>query len=159
MADLPSQPKTNEEAAKDANVQTQPETLEISPRTEAMVEQSMPHETEDAKRETKQLVEAIKQRAQQEVQGAQQVTLDMYLGAVRKAKDSMQGDRVFDPEKIEHSIGLIQADAQKNMNAVLDELKQMGDRLGDRLSDAAKAAWNTFKQTSDKEEAIAPEKE
>lgn len=136
MADLPSQPKP------DTATNT---TVDISPRTDAMVEQSMANESASVKQETKQLVEALKSRAQREVQGAQQVTLDTYLGAVRKAKETLQGSQTFDPDKIERSMGLIQADAQKNMASVMEELKEMGDRLGDRITDAAQAAWDTFK--------------
>ncbi len=110
----------------------------------------MANEPESVKQETKQLVQALKSRAQREVQGAQQVTLDVYLGAVRKAKESLKGNQTFDPDKIERSMGLIQADAQKNMASVLEEIKEIGDKLGDRITDAAKAAWDTFKHSDDK---------
>lgn len=148
-------PAMNETPMDSETINAMPETSEtvnevpelptdVSARTEAIVEQSMANEPEAVKQETMQLVEALTTRAQSELQGAQQVTLDMYLGAVRNATEMLKENRVFDPQKIERSLGAIQADAQKNMNSVLDDIKKFGEQLGDRVDAAAKAAWETF---------------
>ena len=158
MATHPSQPMPddkppmNDTPVEGMPVNTAPETsaavnevpTPISARTEEIVERSMANEPEAVKQETMQLVEALTTRAQSELQGAQQVTMDMYLGAVRNATEMLQENRVFDPQKIERSLSAIQADAQKNMAAVLDDIKKFGEQFGDRVDAAAKAAWETF---------------
>ena len=158
MATHPSQPMPDDKptmnetptdgaatnAAPEASATVNEMPTSVSTRTEEIVERSMANEPEAVKQETMQLVEALTTRAQSELQGAQQVSLDMYLGAVRNATEMLQENRVFDPQKIERSLSMIQADAQKNMESVLDDIKKFGERLGDRVDAAAKAAWETF---------------
>jgi len=46
----------------------------ISPETDALVEQEMSGQNDEVKQETKALIEAIKKRAQSEIQTAQDLT-------------------------------------------------------------------------------------
>lgn len=123
--------------------------ISISPQTDALVEESMPAAQEQIKQETKALIETLKRRAQAEVQGAQKITVDTYLTAVRSAKEALEATRLFDPERIERSVALIQQEAQKNMQSILDEINQWSDRL----AEAAKVAWETLTQSSSKPDA------
>ncbi len=52
------------------------------------------------------------------------------------------------PKRIEHSVEMIQKDAQENWQKTVDEIKA----LGDRLQEAAQVAWNIImrKNSSDK---------
>jgi hypothetical protein len=83
------------------------------------------------------LIEAMKTRAQSEIHKARNYTLETYLSSVKKAKTSLEEENLFDPERIENSLKLLQKDAEKNWESIL----QQAQELGDRLSDAAKAAW------------------
>lgn len=113
--------------------------VEVSPETKAMVEEDegLKDATEQVKNETMALIEAMKTRAQSEIHKARNYTLETYLSSVKKAKASLEEENLFDPERIENSLKLLQKDAEKNWDSIL----QQAQELGDRLSDAAKAAW------------------
>jgi len=114
--------------------------VEVSPETNALVEGEMPDADADLKQETKALVDAIKKRAQAEAKGAGDLTRDAYLNAVRQARETIEQNKLFDPERIEYSFWLVQKEAEKNWQSVLDEILM----IGDRLADAAKAAWDAL---------------
>jgi gas vesicle protein len=122
--------------------QTTSSDIVISPETDALVEQEMTGQNADLKEETKALIEAIKKRAQSEIQTAQDLTREGYLSAVRQAREAIEQTQLIDPDRIEHSVQLIQEEAQKNWQSIMDEIQN----LGDRLSEAAKAAWNALTQ-------------
>lgn len=112
----------------------------VSPETDDLVEQEMAGQDEQIKAETKALVEAIKTRAQSEVENAQTITQDAYLNAVRSAREAVEQNQLFDPKRIEHSVNMIQRDAEKNWQKTVDEIAS----LGDRLQEAAQAAWDVL---------------
>ena len=119
--------------------------VEISPQTDALVEKEMAGESDDLKRETKALIDAIKKRAQAEAAAATEtaqsvgtMTRDAYLDAVRKARETLeQNQLLFERDRVEYSMKLIQMEAEKNWESILNEVKEWGDRL----TEAAKAAW------------------
>ena len=120
-----------------------PETKEttivpVSPETDALVEKEMAGQDEQIKAETKALVEAIKKRAQSEIENAQTLTQDAYLNAVRSAREAIEQNKLLDPKRIEHSVELIQRDAQENWQKIADEITD----LGNRLQEAAQVAWD-----------------
>lgn len=116
--------------------------ITISPETDALVEQEMAGQNADIKQETKALIEAIKKRAQSEIHTAQDLTREAYLTAVRRARETIEETKLIDPDRLEQSVQLIQQEAQKNWQSITDEIQ----RLGDRLTEAAKAAWNALTQ-------------
>jgi malate synthase len=97
-------------------------------------------ETDDLKHETKELIEALKRRAQAEAESAGTLTRETYLNAIRRAREAVEGERVIERDRIEHSWAIIQEEADKNWQTLLKEVSQ----LGDRFQDAAKAAWDAF---------------
>ncbi|HBQ97246.1 MULTISPECIES: hypothetical protein [unclassified Roseofilum] len=113
--------------------------VEVSPETQAMVEEDegLKNATETVKNETMALIEAIKTRAQSELHKAGNYTLETYLSSVKKAKTSLEEEHLFDPDRIENSLKLLQKDAEKNW----DNIVKQAQEFGDRLSEAAKAAW------------------
>ena len=120
-----------------------PETQEttivpVSPETDALVEREMAGESDRLKAETKALVEAIRKRAQSEIENAQTLTQDAYLNAIRSAREAVEGNSLLDPKRIEHSVEMIQKDVQDNWQKTLDEM----GALGDRLQEAARVAWD-----------------
>ncbi|HAZ45364.1 MAG TPA: hypothetical protein DCZ55_13115 [Cyanobacteria bacterium UBA11371] len=119
--------------------------VQVTPQTDALVEKEMAGESDDLKRETKALIDAIKKRAQAEAAAATEtaqsvgtMTRDAYLDAVRKARETLeQNQLLFERDRLEYSMKLIQMEAEKNWESILNEVKEWGDRL----SEAAKAAW------------------
>lgn len=125
----------------------------VSPQTDAIVESEMADESDELKRETKKLVEAIRKRAQAEIQGAEKVTREAYLNAVQQARETIEQNKVIDPEKIERSIELTRKDVEKNWQAIADEITQFGDRLREAAETAWEDAWRilTAPETDDDE--------
>lgn len=124
--------------ATEHNVPETSAIVEITPQTDALVEQQLAHESADVRQETKALIDAIRMRAQTEWQTAGDFTRDSYLKAVRQAREAVEQNHLIDPERIEQSVQLIQAEAEKNWHTVLSEMESFGNRL----ADAAKAAWD-----------------
>ncbi len=114
--------------------------VEVSPETDALVEQDMPGADDALKQETKDLVEAIKRRAQAEVQAAQNLTQETYLSALHRAKAAVEETRLIDAERIERSANLLLKEAEDNWQGMIDEMT----RFGDRLAEAAQAAWDVL---------------
>ena len=110
----------------------------VSPETDALVEKEMAGESDRAIAETKALVEAIKKRAQSEIENAQTLTQDAYLNAVRSAREAVEQNELLNPKRIEHSVEMIQRDAEENWQKTVDEITS----LGDRLQEAAQTAWD-----------------
>lgn len=118
--------------------------VEVSPQTNDLVESEMSEESDEVKQETKALIEAIKKRAQSEARGAEDIaksagefTRDAYLKAVRQARGAIEQNKLFNPEEVEKSAQQIQQEAEKNWQALVQEVTGFSDRL----SEAAKAAW------------------
>lgn len=122
--------------------------VEVSPETDALVEQEMAGESDEVRRETKALVEAIRKRAQADAHSAEEFTRDTYLNAVRQVREQIEQNKLFDPERVEDSIVMVQKEAEKNWQAIVDEVTEFGDRL----SEAAKAAWDILMQPKSDDE-------
>jgi hypothetical protein len=52
----------------------------------------------------------------------------------------IEQDKLFDKDQIEYSFKLLQMDAEKNWESIVKEVASFGDRL----ADAAKAAWDAL---------------
>jgi prophage DNA circulation protein len=114
--------------------------IEITPQTNEMVDQEMINETDELKRETKALIEALKRRAKAEAESAGTLTRETYLNAVRRAKETIEGEKIIERDRIEDSFNSIQQEAEKNWHQLIKQFTE----LGLRFQDAAKAAWDTF---------------
>lgn len=125
---------------EETNIPKERALVEVSPETKKLVEQEMPNETEKVKQETMALVEALRKRAQSEIQDASKLTVDAYLTAVQQARTALEENKLLDKERIEYSMKLLQMDAQKNWETILKEISDFGDRL----SEAARVAWETL---------------
>lgn len=110
------------------------------PQTSEMVEAEMSGESEDLKSETKALIDALKKRAQAEAQSAGTLTRETYLSALRRAREAIEGNQLIERDRIEYSFHLMQKEAEKNWESITKEVAE----LGDRLADAAKAAWEAL---------------
>lgn len=122
------------------NMSVTPPQSEVSQQTNDLVEAEMAGESDDLKNETKALIDALKKRAQAEAQSAGTLTREAYLSAVRRARETIESNQLIERDRIEYSLYLIQKEAERNWQSVLKEVAD----LGDRLADAAKAAWEAF---------------
>jgi len=86
------------------------------------------------------VIDAIKTRAQAEIQSAGEVTRDNHLKAVRQAREAVEQNRVVERERIEAAVHEIHKQAEKNWLTIASEIES----IGVRLADAAKTAWNAL---------------
>ena len=122
--------------SNESNTPKESDIGEVSPETKALVEKEMPGESQLVKAETMALIEAIKTKAQLESRKADEFTRDKYLEALRSVRTEI--DKLeFKPEKVEESFKLIQEEAEKNWDSLVKQVSE----LGDRLTEAAQAAW------------------
>lgn len=122
------------------NVPQERAIVEVSERTNKMVESEMPNETDAIKEETKELVEAIKKLAQSEVQAAGDFTREAYVKAVRQARETIERIKLIDTDRIEKAGTMLENEAEKNWQSMVKEIQDFGDRL----VAAAKAAWDVL---------------
>jgi hypothetical protein len=123
----------------ESNVPKESTIVEVSEETKALVESEMPNETNEIKQETMALIEAIKTKAQSETQKAGEFTREKYLEAIRSVREEV--DKMnFNPDRVSDSIRLMQTEIEKDWEALVKQVTE----LGDRLNDAAKAAWDAL---------------
>ncbi|WP_414563957.1 MULTISPECIES: hypothetical protein [unclassified Anabaena] len=114
--------------------------IEISPQTNEMVEVEMVGETDELKRETKALIEALKRRAQSEAESAGTLTRETYLNAVRQAREAIEREKLIERDRLENTWTTMQEETEKNWHLLVKEITDFSDRI----QDAAKAAWEAF---------------
>ncbi|BAY78729.1 hypothetical protein NIES25_52050 [Nostoc linckia NIES-25] len=116
--------------------------VEISSQTDELVEIEMAGESDEVKRETKALIEALKRRAQTEADSAGTLTRETYLNAVRRARELIEGRKVIERDRLqlENAWVVIQDEAQRNWYLMMKDLLDFNYRL----QKAAKAAWEAF---------------
>ncbi len=122
--------------------------VEISSQTDEIVEAEMAGETDEVKRETKALIEALKRRAQAEAETAGTFTRETYLNAVRKIRETIEGGRTLDrdqlnlnsSDRLEYLWAVFKDEAEKNWHLMMKDVVDFSVRL----QNAAKAAWEAF---------------
>ncbi|PHJ63917.1 hypothetical protein VF14_07920 [Nostoc linckia z18] len=116
--------------------------VEISSQTDALVEIEMAGESDEVKRETKALIEALKRRAQAEADSAGTLTRETYLNAVRRARELVEGRKLIEGNRLqlENALAVFQDEAQRNWHLMMKDLVDFNYRL----QKAAKAAWEAF---------------
>ncbi|MCC5647499.1 hypothetical protein LC607_32255 [Nostoc sp. CHAB 5824] len=112
--------------------------VEISPETDKLVETEMAGESDEVKRETKALIEALERRSQAESAGT--LTRETYLKAVRQARELIEGRKLKERDRLEDSLAIIQDEAERNWHLMMKDLVDFSWRL----QKAAIAAWETF---------------
>jgi len=113
----------------------QESSMVVSPPEEI---QPIPTQTADVRQETAALIDAIRKRALSEIQAAGDLTRETYINAVRQAREAIEQTQLIEPHQIEQSVQQLQQDAESNWHTVVKEVEDFGNRL----SEAAKAAWD-----------------
>jgi polyhydroxyalkanoate synthesis regulator phasin len=114
--------------------------VEVISNDPSLVTQTTPPETNEIKDETLALIDAIRKKAQSEAQKAGEFARDNYLEAVRRAREEIEKKDLFEPENIKEAMQQIQTEVEKDWDNLVKEVTS----LGERLNDAAKAAWETL---------------
>ncbi|XZN98304.1 MAG: hypothetical protein ACM65K_08485 [Microcoleus sp.] len=92
------------------------------------------------------VVDAIKTRAQSQVQGAGEVSREAYLKAVRQAREAVEQNKLIERDRIEQAVDQIQKESEKNWHVVVGEIES----IGSRLTDASKSAFQALTKFFDK---------
>jgi hypothetical protein len=100
----------------------------------------MANESDEVKRETKALIEALKRRAQAEADSAGTLTRETYLKAVQQARELVEGRKLMQRDRLEDSWAVIQDEVERNWYLLMKDLVDFNFRL----QKAAMAAWETF---------------
>ncbi|MFM7579464.1 MAG: hypothetical protein ACKO5Q_21340 [Microcystaceae cyanobacterium] len=95
--------------------------------------------------ELQELVEAIRTKAFEEAQKVGEFAQENYLDAVRQAKEQVENLDLFDRDRIESAIQQLQTDVEKDWEKVVGQVNEFGDRL----SEAAKTAWEILTKPKD----------
>lgn len=92
------------------------------------------------------VIDAIKTRAQAQVQDAGEVSREAYLKAVRQAREAVEQNKLIERDRIEQAVDDIQKQTEKNWHVVVGEIES----LGIRLKETAKSAWSALTAFVDK---------
>ncbi|WP_341738626.1 hypothetical protein [Microcoleus sp. CAWBG640] len=92
------------------------------------------------------VVDAIKTRAQSQVQGAGVVSREAYLKAVRQAREAVEQNKLIERDRIEQAVDQIQKESEKNWHVVVGEIES----IGSRLTEASKSAFQALTKFFDK---------
>ncbi|MEZ2246823.1 hypothetical protein [Microcoleus sp.] len=92
------------------------------------------------------VVDAIKTRAQSQVQDAGEVSREAYLKAVRQAREAVEQNKLIERDRIEQAVDQIQKQTEKNWHVVVGEIES----IGSRLTDASKSAFQALTKFFDK---------
>ncbi|MGB3492054.1 MAG: hypothetical protein WBA57_04960 [Elainellaceae cyanobacterium] len=136
------------------NTPETPTPVEVNPDTDQIVESGNFSDSETMRQETQALVDAIRMRAQMDAESAGNFTRETYLNAIRQLRETVEKNKLFDPEQIEQSFESVQQEAEKNWQSIQQETEKNVQSVvkdvtefGDRLSEAAQVAWDIITQS------------
>ena len=122
------------------NLSQDNEIVEIETRTGEIVSAEPKKTLEEIQKETTDLIAAIQTKASSEAQKAGEFARESYLDAVRKARTEIENLDLFEPSRIEDAFKQVQAEVEKDWDSVVNNVLSFGDRL----NEAAKAAWEVL---------------
>lgn len=115
----------------------------VDEETKALVEHEMPGASDEVKQKMVELIEAIKRRAQVEVESAGNNTREAYLIAGKQAEEAIAKTKETSDKyrgELEKSLKIIEKQAHTNWDKLVGEMTDFGDRL----RQAADAAWSVL---------------
>ncbi len=98
----------------------------------------------EIQQETTALIEAIRSKALTEAKEAGELARENYLDTVRRIRQDIEERKLFDPQRIDEAVKYIQTEVEKDWESVVKEWNSVVKEVssfGDRLNEAAKAAW------------------
>lgn len=85
-----------------------------------------------------QTFEALRTKAMEMTKEWSELSREKYLEAVRKARESVEENKLIEKEQVEQTVQDLQQQTDKNWQSFVSEIES----LGTQLTDAAKKAWN-----------------
>ncbi|MGC9506017.1 hypothetical protein [Baaleninema sp.] len=144
-----SQTPENQPIPKDSAI------VDVSDETREMVDRDMPDADQEVKNKAMELLEAIRRKAQAEVQAANDRTQEAYLKAIDDAKQTIEQTEQFakeQQESLDNAVKMAQNEVQTRWDGLMKEIEEFGGRL----QEAAETAWKIITQPKDSSEAETP---
>lgn len=85
-----------------------------------------------------QTFEAIRNKAIEMTKEWGELSREKYLESVRKARESVEQNKLIEKERVEQTVQDLQQETDKNWQGFVSEIES----LGTQLTDGAKKAWN-----------------
>lgn len=126
--------------------------VEVMTDNPALAKTDTPLEKDSVTDETQALIQAIQTKAFSEAQKAGDFARGSYLEFIRGAREQVESLKVFDPDNIESAMKQLQGDVEKDWTNVTRQFNDFGSQFndfGDRLSSAAKAAWEVLTRSKE----------
>jgi len=127
--------------------------VEVMTDNPALAKTDTPLEKDSVTDETQALIQAIQTKAFSEAQKAGDFARGSYLEFIRGAREQVESLKVFDPDNIESAMKQLQEEVEKDWTNVTRQFNDFGSQFsdfGDRLSAAAKAAWEVLTKSKEK---------
>ncbi|MEL4893982.1 hypothetical protein [Crocosphaera sp. Alani8] len=134
---------TTEPQVPQENAITPTETDETPITPEVVSDEPSPNPSEIQK-ETTALIDAIRSKALNEAKEAGELARENYLDTVRRIRQDIEDRKLFDPQRIDEAVKYIQKEVEKDWDGIVKEWNSVVKEVssfGDRLNEAAKAAW------------------
>ncbi|MEL7036225.1 MAG: hypothetical protein AAFO04_11480 [Cyanobacteria bacterium J06592_8] len=90
--------------------------------------------------ETEALFDAIQNLVKAELQAAAEINRDAYTEAAKSVRERIEQIRLIDKEQIESSFKQLETDAESNLQGIVKDLSD----LGERLTKATQAFWDVL---------------
>ena len=126
--------------------------VEVMTDNPALAKTDTPLEKDSVTDETQALIQAIQTKAFSEAQKAGDFARGSYLEFIRGAREQVESLKVFDPDNIEAAMKQLQGEVEKDWTNVTRQFNDFGSQFsdfGDRLSAAAKAAWEVLTKSKE----------
>jgi len=126
--------------------------VEVMTDNPALAKTDTPLEKDSVTDETQALIQAIQTKAFSEAQKAGDFARGSYMEFIRGAREQVESLKVFDPDNIESAMKQLQGDVEKDWTNVTRQFNDFGSQFsdfGDRLSAAAKAAWEVLTKSKE----------
>ncbi|ACB53287.1 unknown [Crocosphaera subtropica ATCC 51142] len=112
--------------------------------TPEVVSEESSSTSSEIQQETTALIEAIRSKALTEAKEAGELARESYLDTVRRIRQDIEERKLFDPHRIDEAVKYIQKEVEKDWDSIVKEWNSVVKEVssfGDRLNEAAKAAW------------------
>ncbi|MCG9886391.1 MAG: hypothetical protein MH825_12630 [Cyanobacteria bacterium] len=115
----------------------------VSAETKALVEQRMPHETDEVRYHMMALIEAIKKQAETQIESTGNVARDAYVEAIRQAQATLEKTGGFFNDQ-SLALGKTVAEVEDQATDRWETLLTDVQKVGNRFERVINAAWTAL---------------
>lgn len=120
----------------------------VSEETKAIVEKSLPDESDEVKEKFGELIDAIKRQTTREIESVENLSRETYVRAIENAQQTLNRAQTFlktQEEALENNLNQVKAEADQKWDGFLADIQAMGNRV-DR---AVNAAWKILTESEE----------